>query len=128
MDMDDRVITSMSETIKQIHRVLWPNGCDSEWNSETIEEVARIMNNNGFGPKENDKLNMWSDGLICIVAESAKEAVELAKKEYGGYSYQEEDFVIINKDKLFTYVDSKEKTIEEWIAIKGKGFFCSLDY
>lgn len=43
----------LREAIRQIHQALWPDGAASEWDAETIEEVARIMCENGFGPDES---------------------------------------------------------------------------
>lgn len=44
----------LREVIEQIHKALWPNGPNSPWDSETIEEVARIMDENGFGPTADE--------------------------------------------------------------------------
>lgn len=47
--------SEFEEALAQIRELLWPDGDpDAEWDSETLNEIARVMYDAGFGPEERN--------------------------------------------------------------------------
>jgi hypothetical protein len=46
----------LTRVILAIQETLWPGGdSEAEWSSDELEQIADIMDRNGFGPKEVDE-------------------------------------------------------------------------